>query len=152
MRKRWWIAILTGLCACFASVGLMACGGVGESSENSESSEADLEERGYCKMELSRDESYYIVTGLESEDCKELIIPSEYKGKPVKEIGNYAFYSCDSLTEIIFEDTSTWYRTVSSANWENKTGGTETDVTDSAANATYLTSEYAYYSYYLYKL
>ena len=52
MRKRWWIAILTGLCACFASVGLMACGGVGESSVN-------------CKMELSPDESYYIATGVE---------------------------------------------------------------------------------------
>ena len=97
MIKRWWIAILTGLCACFASVGLMACGGVGESSENSEN----------CKMELSRDESYYIVTEVEDDDCTELIIPSEYKGKPVKEIGHSAFYDCDSLTSVIIPDSVT---------------------------------------------
>ena len=227
------ISILVGVCACFASVGLMACGGVGESSVYSEN----------CKMELSFDKSYYIVTDVEDHDCKELVIPSEYKGKPVKEIGpsafedcrsltsidipdsvtsigryafdscssltsveipdsvtsigysafyncsnltsveipdsvtsigdrafyscdsltsvvigdrvtsigEGAFYSCDGLTEVIFEDTRrTWYSVYNYADWENKTGGSEMDVTDSAANATYFKS--TYYDYYWYKL
>ena len=68
----------------------------------------------------------------------------------VTSIGYAAFYNCDSLTSITFEDTSTWYRTTSSLNWKNKTGGTSTDVTILSLNATYFES--AYYNYYWYKL
>ena len=65
---------------------------------------ADLKARGYCEMELSFDESYYIVTGVEDVNCTEIIIPSEYKGKPVKEIGDNAFYECSSLTSVEIGD------------------------------------------------
>ena len=67
----------------------------------------------------------------------------------VTSIGFYAFASCDSLKNITLEDTSTWYRTTSSTDWENKTGGTSTSVTNASTNATYFKSTYV--SYYWYK-
>ena len=68
----------------------------------------------------------------------------------VTSIGQYAFYNCTSLTKITFEDTSTWYKTTSSSNWANNTGGTKTTVTNSSTNATYFKSTYD--DYYWYKL
>ena len=64
-------------------------------------------------------------------------------------IGREAFYGCSNLTSIIFEDTSTWYRTTDTSNWSNLAGGTITSVTDSSANATYFKS--SYWNYYWYK-
>lgn len=71
-------------------------------------------------------------------------------GNGVTSIGNGAFYGCNSLTSITFKDTSTWYRTTSSTDWENKMGGTETSVTSPSNNATYFKSTYD--DYYWYKL
>ena len=49
---------------------------------------------------LSEDGTYYIVSGIG--DCTDtnVIIPSIYEGKPVKEIGAYAFDGCSRLTSI----------------------------------------------------
>ena len=66
----------------------------------------------------------------------------------VTSIGESAFESCYSLTSITFEDTSTWYRTTSSTDWKNKTGGTSTSVTSSSTNATYFKSTYDDYYWY----
>ena len=71
-------------------------------------------------------------------------------GDSVTSIGDYAFDYCNSLTSITFSDTSTWYRTTSSSNCYNKTGGTQTSVTNSSTNATYFKSTYE--DYYWYKL
>lgn len=71
-----------------------------------------------------------------------IIIPNS-----VTSIGVRAFFGCTSLTSIIFEDTTTWYRTTEYYDWRFKTGGTQTDVTDAATNATDLTSAYGYYWY-----
>ena len=68
----------------------------------------------------------------------------------VTTIGKYAFDSCESLTSITFEDTTTWYRTSSETNFTNKTGGTNTTVSNASTNATYFRS--TYYNYYWYKL
>ena len=68
----------------------------------------------------------------------------------VTSIGSSAFYGCSSLVNITFMNTSTWYRTSSSTNWENKTGGTSTNVTTPSTNATYFTDTYD--NYYWYKL
>ena len=69
-------------------------------------------------------------------------------GDGVTSINNYAFCDCSSLTSITFEDTSTWYTTTSSSDWENKTGGTQISVSDSSTNATYLTSSYSEHYWY----
>ena len=71
-------------------------------------------------------------------------------GNGVTSIGDYAFRACSSLTSVTFSDTSTWYRTTSSTNWQNKSGGTETSVTNISQNATYFKSTYC--DYYWYKL
>ncbi len=51
------------------------------------------------------DRNYYIVTGIGS--CKDthIIIPDVYKGFPVTAIGQSAFNSCESLTEITIPDS-----------------------------------------------
>jgi len=66
----------------------------------------------------------------------------------VTSIGFGAFKDCDKLTSIVFNDTTTWYRTKNESDYKNKTGGTEMNVTDSAANAK---NFYTYYNYYWYK-
>ncbi len=59
-------------------------------------------------------------------------------------IGDYAFYYCDSLTSITFEDPNGWYVT----DTENTTNGTDVALTDASQNATYLTSTYCEYYWY----
>ena len=75
----------------------------------------------------------------------EIVIPDS-----VTSIGFWAFYECTSLTSITFSDTSTWYMTRNSSDWENKTGGMQMSVTNSSDNAYYFTL--TYYNYYWYKL
>ena len=70
-------------------------------------------------------------------------------GNTVTSIGSYAFENCSKLTSLIFRDTSTWYRTTSNSDWNNKTNGTSTGVTSSSSNATYFKS--TYYNCYWYK-
>ena len=54
-------------------------------------------------FELNEDGESYTITGL-SEDFEgtEVVIPAEYKGKPVTSIGASAFYNCTSLTSVTF--------------------------------------------------
>ena len=49
---------------------------------------------------LSSDGTYYIVSGIGSCTDTEIVIPSTYNGKPVKEIGKNAFSYCSSVTSI----------------------------------------------------
>ena len=56
----------------------------------------------------------------------------------VTTIGYCAFGSCENLASVTFADTNDWYYTSDS----NYTDGTAIDVTDTAQNATYLTSTY----------
>ena len=68
-------------------------------------------------------------------------------GNSVTTISKYAFYNCYSLTRVTFKDDSTWYRTNSESNWNNKTGGTQTDVSNPSTAATYFKSISNYYWY-----
>lgn len=54
------------------------------------------------RFRLSEDETYYVVVGMEY-DLKEVIIPSEYKGLPVREIGFFAFEGTDIISVTIGE-------------------------------------------------
>lgn len=55
------------------------------------------------EYELSDDETYYVVTGIGTETRTRFAIPAEHNGKPVKEIGEYAFSANapDESTDII---------------------------------------------------
>ena len=71
-------------------------------------------------------------------------------GDSVTSIGRFAFYDCDSLTSVTFEDSTTWYRIYwvdnnAYENWQNKTGGTQVDVTNPSTNANYIDNDYYWY-------
>lgn len=68
----------------------------------------------------------------------------------VSAIGARAFDECQYLTNIVFSDTSTWYKVFRREDWENKKGGTNTNVASSSQNAEYFTDVYR--DYYWYKL
>ena len=53
------------------------------------------------ELALSDDRTYYIITGIGSFYGTELIMPSEYNGLPVKEIGDYAFENCTFVTRAV---------------------------------------------------
>ena len=55
---------------------------------------------------LSSDETYYLVGGYTGTDL-EVVIPSVYNSKPVRSVGDYAFYECSSLTSITIPDSVT---------------------------------------------
>ncbi len=100
---------------------------------------------GYCTSlaSVTIPDSVTSIGSYAFEDCTSL--SSVTIGNSVTSIGNYAFRDCSKLTSLIFKDPTTWYRTNSYTNWNNKTGGTETDVSDAATNATYFkTSNYWY--------
>lgn len=64
-----------------------------------------------------------------SSNLKSIVIPES-----VITIKPFAFYGCESLTSISFDDKSTWYVTYSITEWQNKNGGTLINVSDSATN------------------
>ena len=55
------------------------------------------------QYELDNDNSY-IVKGIGTAKDTDIIIPSEYNGKPVTSIGNRAFNGCDNITSIVIPD------------------------------------------------
>ena len=78
-------------------------------------------------------------------DCSGLtsvVIPSS-----VTSIGSGAFCGCSNLTSVTFGDTTGWYVTTSSTDAEYKTGGRAAIVTNLAANATFVRSNYDSYWY-----
>ena len=56
-------------------------------------------------MELSSDGSSYTVTGLGSLEGGDIVIPAEYKGVPIKEIGSRAFWGKSEVTSVVIPDT-----------------------------------------------
>ena len=56
---------------------------------------------------LNSDGLSYSVTGIGTCTDTDIVIPSEYNGLPVASIGNWAFYSCESLTSVVIPDSVT---------------------------------------------
>ena len=54
---------------------------------------------------LSGDGTYYIVSGIGTCIDTDILIPTTYDGKPVKEIGEAAFYGCSSLTSVTMRNS-----------------------------------------------
>ena len=50
---------------------------------------------------LSSDGTYFILSGTNNLNSSSVIIPEEYRGVAVKEIGDYAFFECDSIVSIV---------------------------------------------------
>ena len=80
--------------------GIEECSKIGHSFENGECTRCDVDFSDAIKFELSEDESSYII--IDGKSCKdeEIIIPSEYNGKPVTAIGEGAFYYCSSAKKV----------------------------------------------------
>ncbi len=53
---------------------------------------------------LSADKTYYTLTGIGDCQDTDIVIPDEYEDLPVRSIGKYAFYDCNSLTSITIPD------------------------------------------------
>jgi hypothetical protein len=68
----------------------------------------------------------------------------------VTAIGRSAFENCSNLAQMLFKDSTTWYRTDSYANWTSRTGGTKTTVSSMTTSANYF--KLTYKTYYWYKL
>ncbi len=68
----------------------------------------------------------------------------------VTSIGMWALSDCWSLTSIEFLDTSTWYRVGNESDWQNKTGGTETDLSAPTTNDDKFVT--TYFDFYWYKI
>ncbi len=124
MRKKFLLTLAAILAATIAAFCFTACGGNGGSGsgDNGGTGGGDnpsVEHThsyvdgvctvcGYEKLEeatglaytLSDDGSYYIVTGIGTEERTKFAIPATYNGKPVKEIGEKAFSRCSSLTNV----------------------------------------------------
>ena len=68
----------------------------------------------------------------------------------VTSIDYAAFDDCSGLTSVTFGDTSGWYVTSSSTDWNNKTGGTAValSATDLAANAEKVNDTYSFHYWY----
>ena len=67
------------------------------------SAQADFNARSGLNLQLSPTKDYYVVTQLDEEEANKLqsvVIPSEYKGLPVKEISTSAFSNCKNLTSV----------------------------------------------------
>ena len=66
-----------------------------------------VEEATGLEYTLSDDGTFYIVTGIGTEKRNSFVVPSMHNDKPVKEIGDEAFYKCSSLTGITIPDSVT---------------------------------------------
>lgn len=102
---------------------------------------------------LSKNKDYYIITGIGSANSANLVIPSDYNGMPVKEIGevafdkceaitslfinkgvekigNFAFWNCKNLSDITLPDsiTSLWYASFSGTQYYKDRSNWENDV------------------------
>ena len=64
--------------------------------------------RGDLNLQLNDDKTGYVVKAADKKYSGDIVIPAEYKGKPVVEIDERAFYNCDGLTSVTIPDSVTY--------------------------------------------
>lgn len=69
-------------------------------SERDSESESDIPYSDGLEYKLNSDGNSYTVTDVGTFTGTKLNIPNEYNGKPVTNIGEYAFYGCSELTSV----------------------------------------------------
>lgn len=117
----------------------------------------ELEPSEGLEYRLSYDNSYYYVFGIGTCTDTDIVIPSTYENKPVKDIGDNAFSGCSQLTSIAIPSGVTSIGSsafsgcsgLTSITFENTNGwkadGTtisSTDLANTSTAANYLTSTY----------
>ena len=60
---------------------------------------------GELTLELSHDGTYYTVMDIGTLTAKEVVIPAEYEGIPVKAIDNCAFENCTEITKVTIPES-----------------------------------------------
>ena len=93
------LVLLLATVACF----LASCGDDEGEKASEENGDSEKESQG-LEYTLSDDGTYYAVTGIGTCTDTRVVIPKEYEGKPVKEIGERAFYFCESIEKITIPD------------------------------------------------
>ena len=83
----------------------------------------------------------YTVSGLPDPNVTELVIPSEYDGKPITAIANYAFMDCKNLTSVVIPDGVT---SIGRSAFEGCTNLTSIIIPDSITEI----GDYAFYGCY----
>ena len=106
MKKKWLIG-LASLCMAFATVGFIGCGdggngdaagdGAGDGAGNGNGAQGALE------YVLSDDGTYYTLKSIGEYKGTDIVIPSDYQGKPVKKVGAHAFNN-DDITSVVVGD------------------------------------------------
>ena len=134
------------------SASISACGamekekysGISRDTESSVLEESAVEEDGLAYV-CSADNSYYTVAGIGTCADVDIVIPSAYKGLPVKKIEKKAFANCVTLKSVVIGDEVTVVLDSAFANCSGLTsvtiGDSVTTIRDNAfANCVRLTS------------
>ena len=96
MKKNIFLNLITVAVLLAAVSVFVACGGTGKNNS-----------RGKLEYSLNEDGASYTVVGKGKFNGEELIIPEEYKGKPVTAIGSGAFSGCKALQTVLLPETLT---------------------------------------------
>ncbi|MBQ7924187.1 MAG: leucine-rich repeat domain-containing protein [Clostridia bacterium] len=104
MKRKKFLALgLAAITALFAAVGVVGCGDGGNGDGAGDGSGDGNGAQGSLEYILSEDGTYYTVRGTETYESTDIVIPSDYQGKPVKEISAHAFNN-DDITSIVIGD------------------------------------------------
>ena len=98
-------AILT--MALLLSFVFVACGKTPDKSNVDHGENSNIEEYNGIKFLLNDDKQGYSIVEMSSCSDAEIIIPSEYKSKPVTGIAGMAFFGCTNLTNITIPNSVT---------------------------------------------
>lgn len=98
MKKKVFSTILSLVCALICALSLAACGDGGGGTDD---------EKTYGTEGLAYEyrNGGYVCTGIGTATDEDIVIPSEYKGELVIEIGNRAFYGLTNIKSVVIPDT-----------------------------------------------